>query len=38
LPRVGRRVGADTISFGARFGTNDRTLLWLQTADSISRQ
>jgi hypothetical protein len=24
--------------FWARFGANDRTLPWLQTADSISRQ
>src|SRR5947208_16241873 len=37
LPRIGRRVGADPISFGARFGANDRTLPWLQAADSISR-
>jgi len=28
LPRIGRRVGADPISFGARFGANDRTLPW----------
>jgi len=26
------------ISFGARFGTNDRTLPWLQAANSISGQ
>jgi hypothetical protein len=26
------------ISLGARFGANDRTLPWLQAADSISRQ
>jgi len=38
LPRIGRRVGADSISFGPRFGANDRTLPWLQAADSISRQ
>src|SRR5260221_7319473 len=38
LPRIGRRVGADPISFGARFGANDRTLPWLQTANSIGRQ
>jgi len=38
LPRIGRRVGANPISFGARFGANDRTLPWLQTADSIGRQ
>src|ERR1700720_2026353 len=38
LPRIGRRVGADPISFGARFGATDRTLPWLQAADSISRQ
>ncbi len=38
LPRIGRRVGADPISFGARFGANDRTLPWLQAADSISRE
>ena len=38
LPCFGRRVGADPISFGARFGANDRTLPWVQTADSISRQ
>ena len=29
LPRIGRRVGADPISLGARFGANDRTLPWL---------
>jgi len=28
----------DPISFEARFGANDRTLPWVQTADSISRQ
>jgi aspartyl-tRNA(Asn)/glutamyl-tRNA(Gln) amidotransferase subunit A len=33
LSRIGRRVGADPIPFGARFGANDRTLPWLQTAD-----
>jgi len=38
LPRIGRRAGADPISFGARFGANYRTLSWLQAADSISRQ
>jgi hypothetical protein len=38
LPRIGRRVGADPISPGARFGANDRTLPRLQAADSISRQ
>ena len=38
LPRIGRRVRADPISFGARFGANDRTLPWLQAADSISRE
>jgi len=38
LPRVGRRVGADPISLGTRFGANDRTLPRLQAADSISRQ
>ena len=38
LPRVGRRVGADPISFGTRFGANDRTISWLQAADSISGQ
>ena len=38
LPCFGRRVGADPISFGARFGADDRTLPWLQAADSISRQ
>jgi hypothetical protein len=37
LPGLGRRVGADPISFGARFGADDRTLPWLQAADSISR-
>jgi hypothetical protein len=35
LTRIGRRVGADPISFRACFGANDRTL---QAADSISRQ
>jgi hypothetical protein len=38
LPCLGRRVGVDTISLGARFGADDRTLPWLQAADSISRQ
>jgi integrase len=38
LPRIGRQVGADPISFGARFGANDRALPRLQAADSISRQ
>lgn len=35
LCHASRGVGADPISFGARFGANDRTLPWLQTADSI---
>ena len=38
LPCIRRRVGADPISLGARFGADDRTLPWLQAADSISRQ
>ena len=38
LPCFGRRVGADPIPFGARFGSNDGALPWVQTADSISRQ
>ena len=38
LPRIGRRVGADSISLRARFRADDRTLPWLQAADSISRQ
>jgi len=38
LSCFGRRVRADPISFGARFGASDRTLSWLQAADSISRQ
>ena len=38
LPRFGRRVGTDPIPFGTRFGANDRTLPWLQAADSVSRQ
>jgi integrase len=38
LPCCGRRVGADPIPLGARFGANDRTLPRLQAADSISRQ
>src|SRR5450759_4936004 len=38
LPRIRRRVGADPIPLRARIGTNDRTLPWLQTADSISCQ
>src|ERR1700686_60519 len=38
LPRFGRRVGADSIPFGTRFGSNDRALAGLQTADSISGQ
>jgi site-specific recombinase XerD len=38
LPRIGRRVGADPVSPGARFGADDRTLPWLQATDSISRQ
>jgi hypothetical protein len=37
LPRIGRRVGADPVSPGARFGADDRTLPWLQATDSISR-
>jgi len=37
-PCFGRRVGADPIPFGARFGSNDGALPWVQTADSISRQ
>src|SRR5216117_750073 len=36
LPCLGR-LGADPISLGARFGADDRTLPWLQAADSISR-
>jgi integrase len=38
VPRIGRRIGADPVSPGARFGANDRTLPRLQAADSISRQ
>src|SRR5260370_32109459 len=38
LPRIGRRVGADPISLGARFSANYRTLPWLQATNSISRQ
>jgi site-specific recombinase XerD len=38
LPYFGRRVGADPIPFGARFGSNDGALPWVQTADSISSQ
>ena len=38
LPRIWRRVGADPISLGARFGADHRTLPGLQAADSISRQ
>jgi len=38
LPRIGRRVGADSISFGARFSADDQTLPWLQAADSFSLQ
>ncbi|MGA2923923.1 MAG: tyrosine-type recombinase/integrase [Candidatus Sulfotelmatobacter sp.] len=38
LPRIGRRVRADPVSLGARFGTDDRTIPRLQAADSISRQ
>ena len=38
LPRIGRRVGADPIPFGARLSSNHRTVPWLQTVDSISRQ
>ena len=37
LPCFGRGVGADPIPFGTRFSANDRTLPWLQAADSISR-
>jgi hypothetical protein len=37
LPRIVRRVRADPVSPGARFGANDRTLPRLQAADSISR-
>jgi len=38
LPCFGRGVGADPIPFGARFGSNNGALPWVQTADSISRQ
>ena len=29
---------SDPIPFGARFGSNNRALPWVETADSISRQ
>jgi len=38
LPCIGKRLGADPNPFGAGFSSNDRTLPWLQAADSISRQ
>ena len=38
LPCFGRRVGADPIPLGARFGSNDGALPWVQAADSISCQ
>jgi len=38
LPCFGRGVGADPISFGARFGPNNRTVPWVQATDSISSQ
>jgi site-specific recombinase XerD len=38
LPCIWRRVRADLVSLGARFGADDRTLPRLQAADSISRQ
>jgi hypothetical protein len=37
LPCLGRRIGADPISPGARFGADDPALPWMQAADSISR-
>src|SRR5260370_10327033 len=36
LPCFGRRVGADPISLGAYLSSNDRTISWLQAADSIN--
>ena len=36
VPRLWGRVGADPIPLGARLGSNDRTVPWLQAADSIS--
>jgi len=33
VPRIGRRVGADPVSLGARFGADDRALPRLQAAD-----
>jgi hypothetical protein len=38
LPRYGRRVRTNPVSIGARFGANDRTVPWLQAANSISSQ
>jgi hypothetical protein len=38
MARIGRRVGADPICLGDRFGANDRTLPWLQATNSISLQ
>jgi len=38
LSGIGRRVGTEPICFGARFGTNDRTLPWLEAANSITGQ
>jgi hypothetical protein len=34
----GGHIRADPVSLGARFGANNRTLPWLQAADSISRE
>jgi hypothetical protein len=38
LPCIRRRVGADPVSLGARFGADEEALPRLQAADSISRQ
>jgi hypothetical protein len=37
VPRIGRRVGAGPISFGARFGADDRALPRLQAVVGVEK-